>query len=153
MKPVLIFLFIIYACAEANSYGQSSAGPVKPGILLTVSNIRNTKGCIRIGLFSDETGYPDKPASGYTVAKDTVKSGNLRIAIPLEKAGPYAVTLLDDENGNGKMDYVFGIMPREGFGFSNNPRIALRKAPPLKETTFIFKGGTEELHIKMVYIY
>ena len=36
--------------------------------------------------------------------------------------GGYAVALVHDENGNGKLDTRFGI-PIEGVGFSNNPKL------------------------------
>ncbi|MFA7587082.1 MAG: DUF2141 domain-containing protein, partial [Novosphingobium sp.] len=42
-------------------------------------------------------------------------------------AGTYAVSLLHDENGNGKMDMAI-MIPREGFGFSRNPTITF--GPP-----------------------
>ena len=37
--------------------------------------------------------------------------------------GDYAVRVLHDENGNGKMDSNPLGMPLEGYGFSNNPMV------------------------------
>jgi len=118
-----------------------------------LSNIRNKKGLIQIGVFRSENGYPNKPAYGLTFAKDTLKNGQLRLFIPVDKPGPVSLCILDDENSDGKMNYIFGIMPREGFGFSNNPKITLRKEPPFSETSYSFAGGSVRMNVRMVYIY
>lgn len=41
--------------------------------------------------------------------------------------GTYAISLIHDENSNGRMDMRLFI-PREGFGFSRNPAIGM--GPP-----------------------
>lgn len=41
--------------------------------------------------------------------------------------GDYALAVIHDENGNARLDTMVGI-PREGFGFSQNPRIGF--GPP-----------------------
>lgn len=41
--------------------------------------------------------------------------------------GTWAIALIHDENGNGRLDTMMGI-PKEGFGFSRNP--AIRFGPP-----------------------
>ena len=120
-------------------------------IELVINNIKNNKGVIRIGMYNNDVGYPDTPSTGFTFAKDTLKSGMLRTFIPVSRSGMYAFSVLDDENENGKMDYVIGIIPREGFGFSNNPKVS-RKAPAFKDTSFRFDGGLKKVEIKMVYI-
>jgi uncharacterized protein (DUF2141 family) len=52
-------------------------------------------------------------------------AGHIRIRdVP---PGDYAVSVIHDENGNGRLDKFVGI-PREGFGFSRNPR--MRMGPP-----------------------
>lgn len=50
------------------------------------------------------------------VLQVTEPSATLTFNLP---PGQYAIALYNDENGNGKLDTVFGI-PREQFGFSNN---------------------------------
>jgi uncharacterized protein (DUF2141 family) len=42
----------------------------------------------------------------------------MTVELTLE-AGTYGITLLDDENANGKIDKNFIGIPKEGFGFSN----------------------------------
>lgn len=119
---------------------------------LTINNLKGSKGLVRIGIFENETGYPDMPAYNYSLSKDSLRNGKLRLVIPLDKPCQISISVLDDENENSKMDYIFGIMPREGFGFSNNPKVTTRKAPPFKVTSFRFAGGEEAISITMVYM-
>ena len=121
------------------------------GIELIISNIRNKTGLIRIGLYESDKGFPDKPEVSFSLAKDTILSGKLTLLIPIKETGSFAISILDDENKNGKMDYRFGIMPKEGFGFSNNPKISM-KAPSFDETRFWYKGERLVVSVRMVYI-
>ncbi len=120
-------------------------------IELVINNIKNCQGVIRIGMYTNGNGYPDAPATGFTFAKDTIRNGILRVAISVSRAGTYAFSVLDDENENGRMDYEIGIIPHEGFGFSNNPKVS-RKAPPFSETSFRYDSGLKKIEIRMVYI-
>jgi uncharacterized protein (DUF2141 family) len=121
-------------------------------IEFTINNIRNKSGLIRIGVFSSPEGYPDKPSESYSFSKDTIKTGQLRFLMPAKQSGSFAITILDDENSNGKMDYRLGIIPREGFGFSNNPKVTGHKAPSFEQTAIKFKGGKIRISVRMVYI-
>ena len=65
-------------------------------------------------------------------------------------SGDYALALIHDENGNGKLDTVMGI-PREGFGFSRNP--AIRFGPPkfVESRIEVTSGGVDET-VKVKYL-
>jgi uncharacterized protein (DUF2141 family) len=86
---------------------------------LTIKNIRNTNGTIRVGFFKDNASF-DKETAFKSVpsTKETRSNGVLKVKTQLEP-GIYGASLLDDENNNGKMDYNFIGVPKEGFGFSN----------------------------------
>jgi len=144
-----IFLTTFVPSGNAKSYFQNNN---MNGIELTISNIKNKEGLIRIGIFSSEYGYPDKPKYSFSLAKDTMVSGKLILFIPLIKSGSFSISVLDDENENGKMDYLFGIIPEEGFGFSNNPKVTTRKAPSFERTLFKFDKGKMQINVRMVYI-
>jgi len=122
------------------------------GIELTISNIRRQKGIMLIGLFNSEIGYPDKPLVSYCLAKDTISQGKLKLFIPLKQCGPIGLSILDDENENGRMDYIFKILPKEGYGFSNNPVVKSRNALSFEKTSVMFTGGKLAINIRMVYI-
>jgi uncharacterized protein (DUF2141 family) len=65
-------------------------------------------------------------------------------------AGIYALGVIHDENGNGRLD-TFMMIPREGFGFSHNPR--LRMGPPrFDEVRFQVGAGRMGQTVRMTYL-
>jgi uncharacterized protein (DUF2141 family) len=86
-------------------------------IEVTVENITETKGTIRIGLFSSEKNFLKETADGKIIKASassiTVKFENL-------KSGAYAVSVIHDENENGDLDTNMMGIPSEGFAFGNN---------------------------------
>ena len=82
-------------------------------------NIRNTKGQLCLAIFADEVGFKtEKTSWALKCCKKDIMNGEFHIQIPIQE-GKWGFSVLDDENGTGKMEYnLFGI-PRKGFGFSN----------------------------------
>jgi uncharacterized protein (DUF2141 family) len=94
-------------------------------LTVTVSDIRNANGTLSVAVVNTEAAWDSKEAPVAAqrlnpTAPETVLHFNL-------PAGTYAVQVMHDENGNGKLDTNFMGVPTEGYGFSNNPQ-ALRKA-------------------------
>jgi uncharacterized protein (DUF2141 family) len=146
------FLLIAGIADQGSQFIPVSRQQGKNHIDLTINNLKGSFGLVRIGIFNNENGYPDRPAFNYSLAKDTLENGRLRLVIPISNSGDLSISVLDDENENGKMDYIFGIMPKEGFGFSNNPKVTSKKAPPFNITSFTYKGGEKKIDINMVYM-
>lgn len=64
--------------------------------------------------------------------------------------GTFAVTVLHDENNNGKMDKKFFGMPKEGYGASDNPKKKMR-APNFNEAKFSLNGSEQTIKIALIY--
>lgn len=64
--------------------------------------------------------------------------------------GTYALSLIHDENGNGKLDTALAI-PREGFGFSRNPKIAF--GPPKFAAAAFPINGSSSQSVRMKYMF
>jgi uncharacterized protein (DUF2141 family) len=64
--------------------------------------------------------------------------------------GVYGVVALHDENSNRKLDRnIFGV-PKEGFGFANNPHVGL-SAPPFEQALLRVRCPVTETTIHIVY--
>jgi uncharacterized protein (DUF2141 family) len=64
--------------------------------------------------------------------------------------GQYALSVIHDENGNGRLDTILKV-PREGFGFSRNP--AIRMGPPrFEETRFQVSSSPVDQSVRIRYI-
>ncbi|WP_183557598.1 DUF2141 domain-containing protein [Mucilaginibacter sp. SP1R1] len=86
---------------------------------VNITGIRSPKGNIILNVFKDNAGYDnEKPYKKFTFDKKAMVDGTLTVTCKIGE-GVYGITLLDDENGNGKIDRNFIRMPKEGFGFSN----------------------------------
>ena len=109
MKKIFFFaLAIVAASFQVNAQAN---------LEVTVKNIKETKGSIRVGLFTNEDDFLKKAADG-----KVVKASKSEVTVVFEnlKPGTYAVSVIHDENENGELDKnVMGI-PKEGFAFGNN---------------------------------
>jgi len=98
-----------------------------------VSSPRNAIGTLNCRLFSDAGAFPD----GDGVRTVRVAIGSAQAACVFEDlpAGIYAVAVVHDENGNGKLDRNFLGIPIEGYGVSNN-RTYAASSPKWDESRF-----------------
>jgi uncharacterized protein (DUF2141 family) len=116
--------------------------------------MRSTKGQVVYSVFAGSEGFPDKGEKAVASGQCMISpEKTAHFAIPKLAPGVYAVTLFHDENNNGKLDAkAFGI-PKEGFGFSRDPKI--RMGPPrFKDAAFAITGAGPErtITIKLVHL-
>jgi uncharacterized protein (DUF2141 family) len=143
IPAVLLSIFILSLC--------HSSEPLTTGVLeITFTDIRNSKGQIAIGINSGPEGWPRKPDMDPNWKKNPVKDGRMTVRVPDLPFGTYAVSVLDDENANLEMDMFLGI-PREGFGFSQNPKVGM-SAPDFEDCSFELKGAITRIEININYI-
>jgi uncharacterized protein (DUF2141 family) len=111
------------------------------GIDVQFENLRSNRGILRLCLSRNPAHYPD--CSGDPQARQVnvpAARGSFRFDdLP---HGTYALTAMHDENRNGKLDTFLGI-PREGFAFSNNPRVGF--GPPAYERVRFSIGAARAL--------
>ena len=84
---------------------------------VTIRKIKETKGSIRVGLFTNENDFLKSASVGKIVK---AKEGEVTVLFENLKPGDYAVSVIHDENENGELDSNFVGIPVEGFGFGNN---------------------------------
>ena len=108
-----------------------------PGeVEIDVTHASNARGVLRVCLTADADHFPDCAGDPARISA-SVPATSRTIRLTGVQPGRYAVSLLHDENGNGRLDTTLGI-PREGFGFSNNP--GLRFGPPRFESVLVELG-------------
>ena len=128
MKTNLIFLFLVFASVIGSAQT----------LTLKVEGIEHVKGNLLVGIYSSEESFMRKPAFGFKVEViDTTLSIPCR-GLP---AGTYAISLFQDENGNGILDTGSFGRPTEKFGFSNNAE-GVMGAPAYKKCRFEWKEDT-----------
>lgn len=91
-----------------------------------VDHVRNSRGSLRLCLTADPDNFPSCVDDARAVTR-SVAASERAIRFDGLPRGGYALAVIHDENDNAKLDTFAGI-PREGFGFSRNPRIGF--GPP-----------------------
>lgn len=131
------------AVPAANVTGQAM-------LLVHVSGLRSAKGMVRACLTREPRFFPDCDKDPHGVKQSVAAGPHAQLSFTGIASGDYALSVLHDENANARADMLMGI-PREGFGFSENPRI--RFGPP-KFDAARFRIGTGETvkEVRLQYI-
>lgn len=125
-----------------------AAQPATAVLEVEISNLRNRDGQVHVCLTGNPRAFPDCSADPDAL-KQTVGAG-----VPLlrfnVKPGRYALTAFHDENANRKLDSFLGI-PREGFGFSRNPKVRFG-APKFEQVDIELGSGFSRHAVRMQYL-
>ena len=118
---------------------------------ITVNGIKSEKGQIVVGVFPDDLSFrKEKVLLTTTVSKTDISDGTMSFSISLEP-GLYGLSILDDENGDGKMEYRMLGIPKEGFGFSDYYHTGLKK-PKFDSFKFTIDSDlVKKIIVKMRY--
>jgi uncharacterized protein (DUF2141 family) len=86
---------------------------------VTIVNIQEIKGTVRMALFDNEKDFLKTP-----VDKKEVKVSGTSVTVVFEKLKPgdYGISVIQDVNDNKELDKGFMGIPNEPYGFSNNAR-------------------------------
>lgn len=116
-----------------------------------VKSIQTLKGQLCIAVFANQAGFNDEKTVLETkFQKELVVNGNFDFKIPI-KPGRYGVSVLDDVNKSGKMEYRLLGIPREGFGFSDYIQKGIRK-PKFDDFSFVVeKNEIKTITVVMKY--
>ncbi len=119
---------------------------------LQISGLRSTKGVILLGIFKDNDSFKKEiPFKSFKFDKKSVLNGSIKFTFDLEE-GIYGITLLDDENENGKMDYNYIGIPKEGFGFSEYYHKGITKPHFNDFKQKVIKNQNNKFNIQVKYM-
>ena len=150
MKTIFTTLFVISLTMLITAFSDPRAGSGY-SITVEVTGLRNSDGILQFALYNKNGSIPDEHYRNYyRLLKTGITNGSAKITFQDIPAGLYAVNILHDENGNGKIDKGF-ILPKEGIGFSNYESIGLRKKPSFEKASFMLQGD-KSIMIKVIYM-
>ena len=130
-RPLAMFLFSsVVALLPIGSpvHGLSArAAEAAPSVDLTLTfNVRKQlRGTLVAGVFDNQSAYAtgDQPVD---FCKITITTNQALCVVRGLKAGPYAIKVFHDLNGNGKLDMNLVGIPTEPVAFSNNAKVNMR---------------------------
>ncbi len=120
-------------------------------IRVVVRGLRNGAGRVGCSLFNDAEGFPRNREKEYREMWTPIHNGSAVCEFNGIPSGTYAVTVLHDENSDGKMDFNWIGMPTKGYGFSNGAKATLLP-PSFDAASFGYDGkGILSIPIDIVY--
>ena len=133
-----LFVFSTMICMP--TFAQEATYP----LTVNVSGGKPGVGQAVLSLFSSSESYPKHPLREETRLVDG--EGQTTFVLGQLRPGTYAVVVVHDEDGNGKLNRGFLGIPTELVGFSNNAKI-LFGPPSFDKTSFVL---SEPLTIEVV---
>jgi uncharacterized protein (DUF2141 family) len=135
-----------FACGQAPNSAESI-------IHVEISGLHNDNGQMLCALYSSAQAEAFPKKADRAVARLTAKVAERRAVcdFPGVAAGIYAVSVVHDENSNGKLDTNFIGMPREGVGASNDAKGHMGP-PKFGAASFHYEGGRMDLKIRLNYL-
>ena len=135
------------AAGESSPRTGNSAAPTS--ISVNVTGLKSNKGVLRYCITPRGGGFPECDG-GHSVNGSAAISGlSAHFSAKNLAPGDYAIAVFHDKNANSRLDTFAGI-PREGYGFSNNPGF-MPRAPKFEEAA-IRLNRSMETEIRMRYI-
>jgi len=117
-----------------------------------VDGFRNTKGNLGTVVFTSPEGWPENLDKSFRHGPAPIDPSNrTAVAVWTElRPGDYGVAAIHDENSNHHLDRNFLGIPKEGFGFANNPHVVL-SAPAFNAAKVHVACPTTDVTIHLIY--
>jgi uncharacterized protein (DUF2141 family) len=109
----------------------SSASETGCTLRIHVDGLRDSKGVVGAAIFKSPDGWPEDMSKTVNHWPTPIPAGAHEATAVLKNLPPgdYGVVAIHDENKNQKLDRNLIGIPKEEFGFANNPHVGL-SAPP-----------------------
>lgn len=140
----------VLALAALIGVGAAPApAPVLTGDLsIEVANLRSDRGVVMICLTATPANFPDCHARADARFLNLPADRPAGV-FPQVPSGRWAVAVIHDQDGDGRLDTVLGV-PREGIGFSRNPRLGFGP-PPFDSAAVVVSGNGQREIVRMRY--
>lgn len=140
----------LLAAMASGGAGAAGGPPGGADLQVQLTGLRSAKGVVHLCLSANPAKFlkcKDDPAA---ISRSVPAAEAGRLDLGAVMAGTYALLVVHDENRNGRLDMTLGI-PREGFGFSNNP--ALKPRPPRwEEIRFTVPATPSVQQVRVRYV-
>jgi uncharacterized protein (DUF2141 family) len=143
-----IWLVVAAVTVTVPGQGKAQNDSAGSGIVVTISNLKTDAGQMRCTLFRSARGFPRQPELAAQRIIGTISGRTAICVFQGIPKGPAAVTAFHDENANQKLDMAFGILPKEGLGWSNNPKV-WTKPPEFDQARFMVGIQPTNVNIRL----
>ncbi|MBG0741911.1 DUF2141 domain-containing protein [Cylindrospermopsis raciborskii LB2897] len=99
-------------------------------LTVIVNGILNKTGDICLRVYNSEVGFLTNSSSEVKSGCTKITGSSVKTVFSGLKPGNYAVAVMDDQNGDRKLNRDFFGIPTEGFGISRDPIVSMRTGMP-----------------------
>lgn len=141
-RIVISILSVLSLLAQA-----AVADPMSGDLTILVGGFKNDRGQVIANLFreGDDVMQIDK---AYLHAREAISGNRAQLVFRNLPYGKYAVSVFQDENGNGILDHNSLHFPAEPLGFSNGFQLGLFSGlPAFEKLQFDFKPEANTIEI------
>ena len=117
-------------------------------LTLTVENIKNSDGVVRVLLFKGPEGFPDQHQLAFQNASIVIEKNKAVYTFKNIPDGTYAISLFHDSQNTGKLRTNALGIPKDGYGFSNNAS-GIVGAPSFEKASFKLTETVKQITIKL----
>ncbi len=117
-------------------------------LTVNITDVTKAVGKMAVKLVASSDAYDGKAKATAAQMLDVKSIEPISMTFTDLKPGIYSVMVMHDENGNGQLDSNILGIPKEGYGFSNNPRVMRR--PSFDETKFEVKDADLAITIELL---
>ncbi|WP_427160485.1 DUF2141 domain-containing protein [Aliinostoc sp. HNIBRCY26] len=144
LHQVLLASLLSFTCIRPLNAESTSK------LTVVVNGIRHQKGQICLRIYDSEKGFPLSDRSEVQSGCTRITGKSITKHFYGLKRGTYAIAVVDDQNGNQKLDSDFFGIPKEGFGISNNPKVSIQTGTPKfsKSSFTVTKNTTVNIDLK-----
>lgn len=120
-------------------------------LTVRVDSLCNSTGVVRYSLYNIDGSLPDENFERYYRQLECkIVGGEATVTFIDLPKGEYAVNVLHDEDGDGKIDMGW-VLPEEGIGFSNMKKINPMNRPSFEKAKFELNSD-KTIDVKIIYM-
>ena len=154
---VCVFFIVITSCEKNDEFdiepAPNSTKNPNTQIELEISSFNNLEGVLALAVFNNSYSF-ESGNGAYLDSTISIVNSEMTILLNDINTGTYAISVFHDADNNGDITLggFLNLIPQEGFGFSNNPKIGMSQ-PNYSECTFtIEKDDTLIIPITLIYL-
>ncbi|MGB3649730.1 MAG: DUF2141 domain-containing protein [Rivularia sp. (in: cyanobacteria)] len=121
---------LLFSIATIGFVVKANAVEDSATLTVAIKGIKSDRGQICLRIYDNERGFPLSNSSEAKSQCTKITGNSLKQEFRGLKKGTYAVAVVDDRDGDRKLDRDFFGIPEEGFGISNNPTVSIQTGTP-----------------------
>ncbi|MFN6529227.1 DUF2141 domain-containing protein [Nostoc sp. ChiSLP03a] len=134
---------VLLATLASISFAKTVNAEPTATLNVVVNGIHHKKGEICFRVYANEKGFPMSSTSEAQSGCAKITGTSVKKEFFGLKPGTYAVAVVDDQNGDRKLNKDFFGIPKEGFGISKNPTVSIQTGTPkFRDASFVVNKNT-----------